>query len=64
MALILKDRDWGSAMSKLLRASLLCIVVCLTLGLTQHAGGAAELRFALVIGNDEYRTGKLATPRQ
>jgi uncharacterized caspase-like protein len=28
----------------------------------QHAGYAAEMRFALVIGNDEYRSAKLATP--
>ncbi len=49
-------------MGKLFRASLLGIVAVLTLCLAQRAVQAAEMRFALVIGNDEYRTGKLATP--
>ena len=35
-------------------------VLALTLG--QRAGQAAETRFALVIGNDEYKAAKLATP--
>ena len=39
-------------------------LVALLLGLTlgQRAGHAAEMRFALVIGNDEYKSAKLATP--
>jgi uncharacterized caspase-like protein len=34
----------------------------LGLALGQRAGHAAEVRFALVIGNDEYKSAKLATP--
>ncbi len=49
-------------MTKLLRASLLGILALLAAGLAPPAVYAAEMRFALVIGNDEYRTGKLATP--
>ncbi len=49
-------------MGKLLRASLLGILAFLTVSLAQRAGHAPEMRFALVIGNDEYRAGKLATP--
>jgi len=44
------------------RISFLWLVVSVTMTLGQHAGHAQETRFALVIGNDEYRTGKLATP--
>jgi uncharacterized caspase-like protein len=40
----------------------LWLVVSLATMLGQHTGHAQETRFALVIGNDEYRTGKLATP--
>jgi uncharacterized caspase-like protein len=36
------------------------VVVVLTLG--QRVGYAAEVRFALVVGNDEYKGAKLATP--
>jgi uncharacterized caspase-like protein len=36
------------------------LLLALTLG--QRAGHAAEMRFALVIGNDEYKSAKLATP--
>jgi uncharacterized caspase-like protein len=36
--------------------------VVLALTFFQHAGRAAEMRFALVIGNDEYKSAKLATP--
>src|SRR6516162_4907548 len=39
---------------------LAALLLALTLG--QHAGHAAEMRFALVIGNDEYKSAKLATP--
>src|SRR5215471_21070229 len=34
----------------------------LGLALGQRAAHAAEMRFALVIGNDEYKSSKLATP--
>src|SRR5271169_283130 len=44
------------------RAVLLSLLVILGLTLSQRAGHAAEMRFALVIGNDEYKSGKLATP--
>ncbi len=39
---------------------LVAAVLALTLG--QRAAHAAEMRFALVIGNDEYKSAKLATP--
>ena len=39
---------------------LVAVVLALTLG--PRAGHAAEMRFALVIGNDEYKSAKLATP--
>jgi uncharacterized caspase-like protein len=39
---------------------LVAVILALTLG--QRVAHAAELRFALVIGNDEYRSAKLATP--
>ena len=38
----------------------LFVVVALMLG--QHCSQAQEMRFALVIGNDEYKAAKLATP--
>ena len=38
------------------------LVAVLALALAPRAGYAAETRFALVIGNDEYKTAKLATP--
>lgn len=44
------------------RAVFLCFVVFAALTVGGHAANAQEARFALVIGNDEYRTGKLATP--
>ena len=44
------------------RAVLLSLLVILALTLGQRAGHAAEMRFALVIGNDEYKSAKLATP--
>jgi uncharacterized caspase-like protein len=37
----------------------LAVIFAATLG---RAGHAAEMRFALVVGNDEYRSAKLATP--
>jgi uncharacterized caspase-like protein len=50
------------------RATLQCttlswlVAVILALTLAPRAGCAAEMRFALVIGNDEYKSAKLATP--
>jgi uncharacterized caspase-like protein len=38
------------------------VVVILALTLGQRVGHAAEVRFALVVGNDEYKGAKLATP--
>jgi len=38
------------------------VVVVLALTLGQRVGHAAEVRFALVVGNDEYKGAKLATP--
>ncbi len=38
------------------------LVVILALTLGQRVGHAAEVRFALVIGNDEHKGAKLATP--
>ena len=49
-------------MNNLSRAALLWPLVIVALLLGQRSGHAAEMRFALVIGNDEYKTGKLATP--
>ena len=40
----------------------LWLAVMLALTRFQSAGHAAETRFALVIGNDEYKAAKLATP--
>src|SRR6202035_5079580 len=48
-------------MTKLARAAALWLLVIVALTLGQHAAQAAEQRFALVIGNDEYRAAKLAT---
>jgi len=49
-------------MGKFARALLVGLVIALALPFAPPAGHAAEMRFALVIGNDEYQTGKLATP--
>ncbi len=56
------DIDFGIAMSNLGRASFLSLTVVVALLLGQRAGVSAEMRFALVIGNDEYKSAKLATP--
>ena len=48
-------------MTKFARAAALWLLVILASTLGQHASQAAEQRFALVIGNDEYRAAKLAT---
>jgi uncharacterized caspase-like protein len=49
-------------MKKILHASLLCLVACWALTLGPRPGLAAEQRFALVVGNSQYKTGTLATP--
>jgi len=48
-------------MTKFARAAALWLLVILASALGEHASQAAEQRFALVIGNDEYRAAKLAT---
>ena len=52
----------GVAMGRFARAAFTSVLVILTLALAQRPGHAAEARFALVIGNDAYKTGQLATP--
>ncbi|HUC47856.1 MAG TPA: caspase domain-containing protein [Xanthobacteraceae bacterium] len=49
-------------MRNFLRLSLFCLVGCLALALGPRSGAAAEQRFALVVGNSQYKTGTLATP--
>ena len=50
-------------MRKFLRVTLSWLaVIFFALTFLQQAGLAAEMRFALVIGNDEYKSAKLATP--
>jgi len=44
------------------RWALFFLVIIFAPTLVQRAGHAAELRFALVIGNDEYKSARLATP--
>src|SRR5271155_5379516 len=48
-------------MKKLLHASLLWLVACFALALGLRPG-LAEQRFALVVGNSQYKTATLATP--
>jgi len=48
-------------MSNFARASWLSLAVILALAFGQRTGHA-EMRFALVIGNDEYKAARLATP--
>jgi uncharacterized caspase-like protein len=56
------DRDIREIeMTKFARAAALWLLVVLALTLGLHASQAAEQRFALVIGNDEYKAAKLAT---
>jgi hypothetical protein len=38
------------------------VAVILGVTLVGRVGHAAEMRFALVVGNDEYKSAKLATP--
>ena len=54
--------DVGNIMGSLVRALLSLLVILVTLALDHSAGEAAEVRYALVIGNDQYRTAPLATP--
>ena len=49
-------------MANFVRASSLWLAVLVVLLLGQHSSLAQEVRFALVIGNDQYRTATLATP--
>jgi uncharacterized caspase-like protein len=48
-------------MGKLAHAFFLCVVVLAALASSQRAGHAQETRFALVIGNDQYKAATLAT---
>jgi uncharacterized caspase-like protein len=58
-----EQRRFGErTMSRFLHASLLWLVACLALTLGPRASFAAEQRFALVVGNSQYKTGTLATP--
>jgi len=49
-------------MANFVRALSLWLAVLVVLLLGQHSSLAQEVRFALVIGNDQYRTATLATP--
>jgi Caspase domain len=49
-------------MAKFVRASLLWLAALAALMLGQRASLAQEVRFALVIGNDQYNAATLATP--
>ena len=61
--------DSGRAMARLQRSKpswrlgLSCLaIVLLTLAVPVRSSHAAEIRLALVVGNDEYKSGKLTTP--
>ena len=49
-------------MAHFTRKVILPLLVILAVALSGRAGFAQEQRFALVVGNDEYKTTKLATP--
>ncbi len=49
-------------MRNFLRLSLFCLVGGLAIALGPRTGAAAEQRFALVVGNSQYKSGTLATP--
>lgn len=49
-------------MANFVRASSLWLAALVVLLLGQHSSLAQEVRFAPVIGNDQYRTATLATP--
>jgi hypothetical protein len=57
-------REFGGkpGMTHFTRKMILSLLVILALALSGRAGFAQEQRFALVVGNDEYKTTKLATP--
>src|ERR1700688_798344 len=55
------NADSGIAMGKFSRALFLGLVVFVATTFGQRTGHSAEMRFALVIGNDEYKAGMLAT---
>jgi uncharacterized caspase-like protein len=52
----------GWTMGHFSRWALFFLVIIFAPILVQRAGYAAEMRFALVIGNDQYKSAKLATP--
>jgi Caspase domain len=56
------NRSRGWAMGYCSRWALFFLVIIFAPALVQHASLAAEMRFALVIGNNEYKSAKLATP--
>jgi uncharacterized caspase-like protein len=49
-------------MGNFMRLSLFWLVTCLAFVLGPRPGAAAEQRFALVVGNSQYKTATLATP--
>jgi uncharacterized caspase-like protein len=51
-----------TGMAHFTRRLILSLLVMLALALGERAAFAQEQRFALVIGNDDYKTAKLATP--
>jgi hypothetical protein len=57
-------REFGEnpGMTHFTRKIILSLLVILALALSGRTGFAQEQRFALVVGNDEYKTTKLATP--
>jgi hypothetical protein len=55
-------RFGGFAMTRFVRASCLWLAALAALLVGQHSALAQEARFALVIGNDQYRAASLATP--
>jgi uncharacterized caspase-like protein len=54
--------DLGNKMRNFVRLSLFWLMACMVLALAPRSSAAAEQRFALVIGNSQYKTGTLATP--
>jgi uncharacterized caspase-like protein len=61
------ERQFGEfgreiGMSHFPRAAVLWLSVSLALAFGPRGGYAAEIRFALVIGNDQYKAAQLATP--
>lgn len=54
--------DSGNKMRNFVRLSLFGLMACIALVLAPRSSVAAEQRFALVIGNSQYKTATLATP--